>query len=161
MRSYHQQGIPIVYVDESGFADDMPRLHGYATKGVRCFGVRNWHARGRLNAIGAIVNTEFVTLSLFDSTIDSDTFYAWIVQDLLPKLPKGAVIVMDNARFHKRQDILERVDQAQMCVEFLPTYSPDLNPIEHKWAQAKAWRRKYRCTTEHLFQKYFNYDVLL
>ncbi|PID36836.1 MAG: IS630 family transposase, partial [Rhodobacterales bacterium] len=26
--------------------------------------------------------------------------------------------------------------------EYLPPYSPDLNPIEHKWAPAKARRRK-------------------
>ncbi|WP_415076823.1 transposase [Legionella sp.] len=26
--------------------------------------------------------------------------------------------------------------------QFLPPYSPDLNPIEHKWAQARAIRRK-------------------
>ncbi|MGG2140698.1 transposase [Symbiopectobacterium sp. RP] len=25
-------------------------------------------------------------------------------------------------------------------VEYLPTYLPDLNPIEHKWAQAKKER---------------------
>jgi transposase len=24
-------------------------------------------------------------------------------------------------------------------VEFLPPYSPDLNPIEHKWAEKKAY----------------------
>ncbi|WP_230388793.1 transposase [Piscirickettsia salmonis] len=29
-------------------------------------------------------------------------FYAWLVKDLLPKLPAHSVIVMDNARFHKR-----------------------------------------------------------
>ncbi|MGG2143555.1 transposase [Symbiopectobacterium sp. RP] len=27
-------------------------------------------------------------------------------------------------------------------VEYLPTYSPDLNPIEHKWAQAKAKKER-------------------
>ncbi|WP_417911164.1 transposase, partial [Candidatus Electronema sp. PJ] len=37
-------------------------------------------------------------------------------------------------------------------LEFLPPYSPDLNPIEHKWAQAKVLRKKYRCSVEELFQ---------
>jgi transposase len=33
-------------------------------------------------------------------------------------------------------------------------YSPDLNPIEHKWSQAKSLKRKIICSTQDLFQKY-------
>ncbi|MSP27173.1 MAG: IS630 family transposase, partial [Methylococcales bacterium] len=40
-------------------------------------------------------------------------------------------------------------------LEFLPPYSPDLNPIEHKWAQAKALRRKKNCSTDTLFSQLF------
>ncbi|MGG2143059.1 transposase [Symbiopectobacterium sp. RP] len=36
-------------------------------------------------------------------------------------------------------------------VEYLPTYSPDFNPIEHKWAQAKSKKRESGCDTEILF----------
>ncbi|RMF36326.1 MAG: IS630 family transposase, partial [Alphaproteobacteria bacterium] len=32
-----------------------------------------------------------------------------------------------------------------------PAYSPDLNPIENKWAQAKAIRRRTGCSTDELF----------
>ena len=89
---------------------------------------------GRLNAIGAIVGMTFITLSLFASSINSDVFYAWLTQDLLPKVKSGAVIVMDNATFHKRSDMLEAITNAGCIPEFLPPYSPDLNPIEKKWA---------------------------
>ena len=37
------------------------------------------------------------------------------------------------------------------------TYSPDLNPIEKKWAEVKAKRRKQKCTTEELFEKHTSY----
>ncbi|MGY0398645.1 MAG: transposase [Ostreibacterium sp.] len=53
---------------------------------------------------------------------------------------------MNNASFHKRSDILDIIKDSQYFVAFLRPYRPDLNPIEHKWAQAKAMRRKYRCT---------------
>jgi transposase len=43
---------------------------------------------------------------------------------------------MDNASFHKRQDIQEAITQAGHILAYLPPYSPDLNPIEKKWAQA-------------------------
>ena len=45
---------------------------------------------------------------------------------------------MDNATFHKRQDTQEMIEKEGFILEYLPPYSPDLNPIEQKWAQAKA-----------------------
>ena len=42
---------------------------------------------------------------------------------------------MDNARFQKRLDIQEAIRDAGHILRFLPPYSPQLNPIEHKWAE--------------------------
>jgi len=141
----------IVYLDESGFAVDSPRTHGYTKKGRRCYARKDWHARGRLNAIGAIAGFVFLTVCLFDCYIDSDIFYAWLTGDLLPKVPPRSVIVMDNAAFHKRKDMTEAIESAGHIPEYLPPYSPDLNPIEHKWAQVKSVRRKERCDVHELF----------
>lgn len=41
-------------------------------------------------------------------------------------------------------------------LEYLPTYSPDLNPIEHKWAEAKAIRRKIQCSIDELFAQHIS-----
>lgn len=153
-------GKPIIYVDESGFAQSMPRPYGYAARGQRCTGSHDWHARGRLNVIGAILAFTLITATLFEGHINTDSFYAWLTQDLLPKVPPGSVIVMDNASFHKRSDIARAIQQAGCTLEYLPPYSPDLNPIEHKWAQAKALRRQYRCDVHTLFKKHLNYDKL-
>ena len=138
----------------------MPRTRGYAAKGERCYGVHDWGAKGRINAIGAIAHFGFLTLGLFESSINSDVFYAWLTQDLLPKVPAGAVIVMDNASFHKRQDMATAINNAGCVLEFLPPYSPDLNPIERKWAQAKAIRKKYRCSVDELFSVHAKYAKL-
>ena len=135
----------------------MPREYGYSEKGSRCYGEHDWHAKGRVNVIGAIINMTFITLSLFTSSINSDVFYAWLTQDLLPKVKTGAVIVMDNATFHKRHDMLKAIDDYGCVTEFLPAYSPDLNPIEQKWAQVKSVRRKLRCSIDELFSEYCDY----
>lgn len=144
-------GKNIVYLDESGFAVDMPRTHGYSWKGSRCYGEQDWHAKGRINAIGAIIGLELLTVCLFNANINSDIFFAWLTQDLIPKLPKESVVVMDNASFHKRSDMTRAIANAGHIVEYLPPYSPDLNPIEHKWAHAKAVRRKHKCSIPKLF----------
>ena len=102
-------GRSIIYLDESGFAHDMPRTHGYCKQGKRCYGVSDWGAKGRTNVIGALLGATLLTLSIFTHNINSDTFHAWMTQDLIPKLPENAVIVMDNASFHKREDTQEAI----------------------------------------------------
>ena len=140
-----QQGKTLVYIDESGFAQDSPRTHGYAPQGSPCFGHHRWQIKGRINAIGAIIGFSFLALGLFQGSINSDVFYAWVTQALIPVLPENAVVVMDNASFHKRADILMAFKGVGAEVEFLPPYSPEFNPIEHKWAQAKSILKRERC----------------
>jgi transposase len=59
---------------------------------------------------------------------------------------------MDNAAFHKNKDMQEEIKEAGHTLEYLPSYSPDLNPIEQKWAQAKAIRKKQQCGINDLFK---------
>ena len=65
------------------------------------------------------------------------------------------MVVIDNATFHKRKDTQQAIRKAGHILEYMPAYSPDLNPIEHKWAQAKSIRRKYQCDINSLFTNYF------
>ncbi len=130
----------------------MPRTHGYATKGHRCYGRQNWNAKGRTNAIGALAGKALLTVGLFPCNINSDVFVLWLEKDLLSKLPETSVIIMDNASFHKRKDAQKIIQKAGHILEYLPPYSPDLNPIEHKWAQLKSMRRKLLCSIDDLFQ---------
>ena len=104
-----------------------------------------------VTAIGAITNFKLLNVGLFDTYINADVFYAWVSQELLTSLPSNSVIVLDNATFHQRRDALEAIERAGHIVEFLPPYSPDLNPIEKKWAQAKSIRRKFGYSPDELF----------
>lgn len=129
----------------------MPRERGYSRKGNKCYACKDWHARGRLNVIGAISNFKLFSVCLFDCNIDADVFYQWLTRDLLPTIAPNSVIVLDNASFHKRDDALRAVLEQGHVLEFLPAYSHDLNPIEKKWAQAKKLRRKFGYTPEQIF----------
>lgn len=129
----------------------MPRTHGYSKKGQKCWGTQDWGARGRTNAIGALLRGVLLTVSLFETTINTNIFDTWMEEDLIPKLPSQSVVIMDNASFHKGEKMKTALEKAGHTLLYLPPYSPDLNPIEHKWAQAKSLRRKHKCDLFSLF----------
>jgi len=52
-----------------------------------------------------------------------------------------SVLVVDNASIHKVTGIRELVEGHGACLIYLPSYSPDLNPIELTFSSIKAWLR--------------------
>ncbi|MBR7512718.1 transposase, partial [Mycobacterium tuberculosis] len=46
-------------------------------------------------------------------------------------------LIMDNARFHRGGDLKQIAEKYNLTLLYLPPYSPELNPVEHKWAVVK------------------------
>lgn len=132
----------------------MPRTYGYATRGERSYGNHDWGAKGRTNVIGALLENNLLAVNLFETNINRAIFSDWIKDHLLPNLPDNSVIIMDNAAFHKGQAIKEPIEKAGHKLLYLPPYSPDLNPIEHKWAEIKARKRKTQMPLKQIFSEY-------
>lgn len=129
----------------------MPRTHGYALRGKRCYGQHDWGAKGRTNALGALLEGRLLTVCLVEHTVNTLVFNQWVIDDLIPKLPPQSVVIMDNATFHQ-SDIMKRALESKgHTLLYLPPYSPDLNPIEKKWAQAKNYRRQTQCSIDEIF----------
>ncbi len=95
-----------------------------------------------------------LTVSLFQTNINTEIFNRWVIEDLIPKLPPRSVVILDNATFHKGVAMKKAIADAGHTLLYLPPYSPDFNPIEKKWAQAKAIRRRVGGSIEELFQKH-------
>lgn len=134
----------------------MPRTHGYAERGKRCYGTHDWGAKGRTNAIGALIGKVLLTIVLLNGSVNTQVFTCWVQQDLIPKLPVSSVIVMDNASFHKGEEMRNSIINAGHTLLYLPPYSPDLNPIEKKWAHAKHIRKSIGCSIDALFKSYIS-----
>ncbi len=65
---------------------------------------------------------------------------------------------MDNAGFHKTDDTLDLIEEAGHAILWLPSYSPDLNPIEKMWAWIKKKRQDWRLDD---IDKLFYYFMLI
>ncbi|WP_171532121.1 transposase [Acinetobacter defluvii] len=58
-----------------------------------------------------IYQNKLFAVGLFDCKVNSDVLHFWVEKFLIPELPENSVIVMDNAAFHKRQDIQDLIMQ--------------------------------------------------
>ena len=70
------------------------------------------------------------------------SFIEWVRECLLPTLTEGDVVVMDNLAVHKCLQAREPIESVGARVQFLPPYSPDLNPIERACGRLKGLLRK-------------------
>jgi len=137
-----------VYVDESGCDDRLAREHGWSPRGEPCLDKRAGHASERLSVVAAWQpQTEpsglIVPLS-FDGTCHSRLFELWLHVMLCPVLRPGQVVILDNARFHRKKAVQRILNKVGARALFLPAYSPDLNPIEHQWHRLKTRVRTNR-----------------
>ena len=60
---------------------------------------------------------------------------------LAPTLRPGEIVVMDNLSQHRSDRTRELIEARGAEVWFLPSYSPDLNPIEEAFSKVKALLR--------------------
>ena len=121
-------------------ADTLLVKNGFSTQSISLEDITHITPR-RTNVIGALYEKMLFALDYFEHNINSSIFYHWCKYTLIPSLKTKCVIVMDNARFHKSKRIQKLLNRHGHRILWLPPYSPDLNPIEKKWAQAKFLRQ--------------------
>jgi len=74
--------------------------------------------------------------------MDSVLFEYWFTNCLIPELPENSIVIMDNARFHRKKQLHALVSANGHLLLFLPPYSPELNPIEKYWGVLKTKMKK-------------------
>lgn len=90
-----------------------------------------------------MIDNKTIGESTYESRTNSHWFEAWFAYYLCPKLPENCVVIMDNARFHRKKQLRDIAEVFGFRIIFLPPYSPDKNPIEKLWANMKRWLKKW------------------
>ena len=132
----------LVYVDEMGVCEFLYREYAYALRGEKALAEISGKKFKRTNFAAGICLGKWVAPIEYDGTTDSRFFEWWFEKCLLNEVKPGSVIVLDNAAFHRKTILPDLAAQKNCSVLFLPAYSPDLNPIEKKWAWLKKRLRK-------------------
>lgn len=128
----------LVFIDESGFNTRMTRLYGRSARGTRCVD-RIPHGRWQTNTFIAGLRLDRVDAPmLLEGAMNGDAFEVYVRDVLAPTLSPGDVVICDNLNVHKNAAARQAIEQRGARLEFLPSYSPDLNPIEMLFSKLKA-----------------------
>jgi len=92
--------------------------------------------------VAALRHNKMVAPMVIDGPIDGPPFVAYVGQCLAPMLKCNDIVVMDNLPAHKVPGVKEVIEAFGATVQYLPQYSPDLNPIEMPFSKFKAFLRK-------------------
>ena len=123
------------------------RLYGRAAPGTRVLDQVPGDRGGNVSTIGALARDGMRTGLSVPGAIDGDTRLFFVEELLVPTLKRGDIVMMDNNPIHKLDELEDAIEAVGAGVLFLPTYSPDLNPIENCWSKVKACLRSLKPRT--------------
>lgn len=111
-----------------------------------------WGSKGRLNLIGTLSlfgENEQLEVRELEGSCNQAHVIAYLetlAESCDPK--RLTVVVLDNAPFHKGQQISKRRaawEAKGLFLRFLPAYCPQLNLIEAVWRKLKGFLMPRRC----------------
>ena len=132
----------LVFLDETHTPTTLTPRRARAPRGVRAIGhvprgrweTSSWLATLTPDGIGPSV--------VVPGPIDGVACDAFVRQFLAPTLRPGQLVVLDNLNVHKSPRARAAIEATGARLAFLPTYSPDLNPIELAFAKTKTALRQ-------------------
>ena len=131
----------LVFLDETWTSTSMVRTHGRAPRGERLVATvphGRWHTTTFLCGLR---HDRLVAPLVLDGAINGPAFLAYVEQFLAPTLTPGDIVIADNLGSHKVAGIREAIEARRASLLFLPSYSPDLNPIELVFSKLKRMLR--------------------
>ena len=133
-----------MYVDELGVANNITALYGWSLKGERSYAEQIGFASERRNIVAGynLGSKEIIAPFEYEGNTTKTFFTSWFEQILCPNLRHKQIVILDNASFHKDEELYTIIAQHGCRLIYLPPYSPDLNPIEKFWANFKRNLRK-------------------
>jgi transposase len=85
--------------------------------------------------------------------INGESFLDYVEHVLVPTLKPEDIVIMDNLGSHKGNAVRNAIRSTGARLFFLPSYSPDLNPIEQAFSKLKHGLRKAKGRTVDAFWK--------
>jgi transposase len=90
---------------------------------------------------------------ILEGSADTTAFEVYIERILAPSLQAGQIVVMDNLSTHTGEKVRQALSTRGCQLLFLPSYSPDLSPIEEAFSKLKVFLRRVGARTPEALQE--------
>ena len=132
----------LVFLDETATPTTLAPLYGRAPRGQRAVGRVPRGRREHVSWLATLTPLGVGPSLVVPGAVDRAAFDAFVERLLVPSLRPGQAVVLDNLSVHKSARARAAVEAAGCRLLFLPTYSPDFNPIGLAFAKCKQRLRR-------------------
>ena len=141
----------LVFLDECGVLTNRARRYGRRPRGQRARASVPFAKWKRLSLLDAIRMDGFMATMSVEAATDSAIFAAYLDQVLLPVLrqrkPDADCTGDGQSACPQDSEVQTVLERSGFAWRYLPSYSPDLNPIEPGWAKVKSDLRRVAART--------------
>jgi len=138
----------LVSVDETSTTATMTRLYARAPQGQRAMGAVPRNHGTPTSVIAALAPTGIQAALSLPGAVDHHAFRVFIQDILGPTLRPGQVVAVDNLSVHRDPTVRQSLEERDCLLIHLPTYSPDLAPIEPAFSKFKTKLREIGARTQ-------------
>ena len=132
----------IIALDETAIYASLKGTYGRCSLGKRCAYKTTDNKIFKKYSLLIAINTHgIVGWKLYEEgAVNSERLTAFIAEHITPKYEDN-VVIMDNAGFHKTQDVKQEIQKKNQFIYTIPYY-PRSNPIENFFSQLKHYIKK-------------------
>ena len=114
-------------------------------------------SRTRVNIVGAIRlgYLEDTLTQQYEKTVNGDSIIDFFTHIKEKYKDKNVInLVLDGAGYHRKKEVVDKAKELGIVLHYLPSYSPNLNPIERLWKvmNEHARNNKYFATAKEFRQ---------
>ena len=132
----------LVFIDECGSNIALTRLYARSLKGERVYGSVPRNRRVNITLLASLSLQGMGEAFILEGSADTTVFELYIEQILAPSLQAGHIVILDNLNTHTGEKVRRAIEARGCQLLFLPSYSPDLSPIEEAFSKLKAFLRR-------------------
>src|SRR3712207_8337560 len=138
----------LVFVDECATHTSLAPIYGYAPRGRR-LRLSVPRKRGKNTKLLSSMSLEGMGPSMaVEGPSTARVFEYYVKEELAPSVCERQLVVMDNLGAHRPKRVRELIEARGCELVYLPSYSPDYNPIEEAFAKIKNLLRKTSARTK-------------
>lgn len=131
----------LIFLDETSTPTTLTPLRARSRRGERVRGHVPHRRWSTVTLMATLTPTGLGPGCQFPGALDRPLFEQFVAETLVPQLRPGQIVVLDNLAVHKSATAQQLIAAAGCRLVFLPTYSPDLNPIELAFSKLKQLLR--------------------